>query len=1296
MTVIASQTFDSLSSSGTFTDDSLPSGSALTNAGASSDGGAGIGFRTFWFDTRGETTGPAVGSESGDFIGVNSFGGSNAPDVSADGTAVAEGREHNFEFNDGDGRLDLVLEPVDVSGFADRQLGLTYWINDTGYEADDRFTVTVGDGTTIFTVLDYGDAELETNASPDTATTSWNTLTVDLEPLIAAGLDPTRVALTIGADTNSGSENIFVDTVLFESLPPSPGTFSIGDAVAVEGDAGTGEIAFTVTRSDDSAGAATLDYAVSFTGGADAGDFDGAAAFSGQVSFADGETDRTITLPVLGDTAVEPDETFTVTLSNPSAGTIADGSATGTIVDDDGIAINEIRIDQGGGDSDEYVEISGPAGASLDGLSYVVIGDGTGGSGVVEEVVDLSGATIGPDGNFLVASGDFRIGVGEVDLVADLNFENSDNVTHLLVADFTGAPGDDLDTDDDGTFDTVPWSEVVDGVALVESFGSGDAIYSETTVGPDGSFVPGHVYRSPDGGGAFQVGPFNPAGLVDTPGFENDAAPVAATPTPIHEIQGRGHLSPLAGQTVLTGGIVTAVSGTGFFLQDPDGDGDDATSDAIFVDDFGTSVQVGDLLTVEGRVVEWTPGGLDTGNLSTTRLVARTIETEATGQALPEAVVLGEDRTPPTETIEDDDFASYDPASDGIDFWESLEGMRVAVEDAVAVAPTNRFGEVYTALGEPGALTATNLSERGTLNIDGGEGFLGVTNTGAGADFNPERVQIDDDLLRGVTGGVDVGAGIGGVVGVLDYNFGNYEIQATEAFTKGTSDLAPETTALVGSADQLTVASYNVLNLDPNDADGDADVADGRFTAIAEDIATGLGSPDVIALQEIQDASGSFDDGTVSAEATLQLLVDEIEAASGVRYAFIDNPFIEDGASGGQPGGNIRNAFLYRTDRVELVEGSVTSIAFEDQATNPENPFFDARLPLVATFAFAGEEVTLVNTHFSSKGGSTPLFGAEQPPINGSAEQRAAQAAAVNAFVDGLLAENPLAKVVVAGDLNEFEFEEPMQVLEGDLALTSYDVPGSGPDDATATVADSDDVVLTNLSFELEEEERYTFIFDGNSQSLDHILVTDALRSRAEFDIVHLNTEFANQASDHDPVLARFTFDGATEIAGTDGTETLSGSRGADLILGLAGDDRVAGGQGDDTAIGGAGDDTLIGNTGDDVLLGGSGNDRLLGNAGDDTLDGGTGDDWLAGGAGADTYVFDFEESQGFGDDVVLFDAAADTLVLKNADLSEEEVADTLEAASGQVVLDFGDSGSITLYGFGVASAFAADDIVFA
>ena len=221
MAIIASQLFDEIGFNATVdpavNTDSLPNGSALTNIGAfNSNPDFGLLFQTFWGDSRGVGLGPVVDGESGDFIGVNSFTGSNSPDVDPDGNDYSSSGFHNYEFNDGDGALLLVFEPVNLTNYTNRSLTVNYWINETGYEADDRFIIAVDDGTNIVSLLDFGETELEANTSVDDGTANWNTLTVDLDNLINQGFGE-QVALTIAVDNNAAAENIFVDNILFES-----------------------------------------------------------------------------------------------------------------------------------------------------------------------------------------------------------------------------------------------------------------------------------------------------------------------------------------------------------------------------------------------------------------------------------------------------------------------------------------------------------------------------------------------------------------------------------------------------------------------------------------------------------------------------------------------------------------------------------------------------------------------------------------------------------------------------------------------------------------------------------------------------------------------------------------------------------------------------------------------------------------------------------------------------------------------------------------------------------------------
>ncbi len=754
----------------------------------------------------------------------------------------------------------------------------------------------------------------------------------------------------------------------------------------------------------------------------------------------------------------------------------------------------------------------------------------------------------------------------------------------------------------------------------------------------------------------------------------------------IMDIQGAGHVSEFEGRTVTTSGVVTAIDSNGYYLQDPDGDGDTDTSDGIFVfTGDAPTVTVGDEISLTGEVAEFIPGGAGTGNLSSTQLVGTTIlETISTGNVI-DAVVLGAGGyAPPTEVVISpdelpvnlqDEPGEFDPEEDGIDYYESLEGMLVTIPDPVAISATNRFNETWV-LGDDGANATPGLNDRGGLNINADIDGLG--------DLNPERIQIqyDSDLFD-IDTDLNVGDDLSDVTGVVDYSFGNFEVKVTESFTVETPTAnTAEVTTIAGSEDTLTVATYNVLNVtaDSDGSGGDDDDA-AQIDTLAAQIVNNLGTPDIIALQEIQDVSGVTDDGTVDATATLEALVAAIEEAGGPTYQFRSAVVDVDGENGGVPGGNIRNAYLYNADRV-------TAVGFDTLESNVlggfgvSNPdaFEGTRDPFLGVFEFEGEEITLINNHFSSRFGSEPIFGGPQPFEQGGEAAREAQATALNEVVDALLEDDPEANVVVLGDLNTFEFTDEL----------SEDLPGVG-----------DEKVLTNLIEKAEGDDAYTFNFQGNSQALDHIFVTDSLLETASVDYVHVNVDFAEFASDHEPIVASFVFEepegemvrgGRTDdlLQGGEGGDGLFGREGGDILLGEAGNDTLGAGKGDDLIFAGDGDDIGWGGLGSDTIDGGDGNDFLVGGQGDgdDKITGGAGDDDMFGGGGADSFCFEGD----FGDDVI-FDFDVDQDVLIFSDLSagdvtiEEEGRDTIVTASGAET-----EGSIRLLN---TSDLLVDDLVF-
>ena len=603
--------------------------------------------------------------------------------------------------------------------------------------------------------------------------------------------------------------------------------------------------------------------------------------------------------------------------------------------------INEIHYDNIGKDTDEAIEVAGPAGTNLSGWALALYNGRNGTlyhteplSGIIPDQADGFGAVAfglakriqngSPDGIALVANGK---------VVQFLSYEGTFTAA--------GGPADGMTSTD---------------IRVAES-GSTPVEFSLQLKGTD--TTPGDFFWSIPAQSSF--GAVNAEQVFGTDAAINDntpsAAHVASPPVlRICKIQGAGHISPHEGEQVATRGIVTAVARNGFYFQDATGDGDERTSDGMFVfTKNAPKVSIGDEVQVTGTVIEYIPGGAATNNLSITEFSQPDrIKIVSTGNPIPAPLAIGAaDRRPPTRVIDNDNFAIFDPAEDGIDFYESLEGMLVEVQDAVAISPTNRFGEIVV-LADAGA--RQQLNSRVGLNL-------------TPETLHPQRIQLDDSLLPGAMPAAQVGDTLGDVRGPVSYRFGNFEVLVLTEPVVESAGLMPEMTTLIGTAQHLTVGSFNVFNLDPNDDDKSADLADGQFAAIADQIVHRLGAPDVLALQEVQDNSGAANDGTTSADQTAQTLIAAVAAAGGPSYEYADVA-PPDGADGGQPGGNIRVAYLYQPGRVALI-GSVERI--ED--TDGDEALRNSRKPLKAAFDFKGTKLTVINCHFSSKSGSPPLFG---------------------------------------------------------------------------------------------------------------------------------------------------------------------------------------------------------------------------------------------------------------------------------------------------------------------------------
>ncbi|HVV11210.1 endonuclease/exonuclease/phosphatase family protein [Amycolatopsis sp.] len=632
--------------------------------------------------------------------------------------------------------------------------------------------------------------------------------------------------------------------------------------------------------------------------------------------------------------------------------------------------------------------------------------------------------------------------------------------------------------------------------------GYGTAVVRETNPAPAASNTTS-VSRTgadtDDNSADFTAGEPTPVnGNGDTPG--GGTPPVAAR---IHDIQGTTRVSPLKGQKV-TGvtGVVTALrtfgSSRGFWFTDPQPDTDPRTSEGLFVFTGSTTPQVavGDAVTASGTVSEYYPD--DPNNSiyqSTTELAGPQWTIQSSGNPLPAPTVINPDTVPEVLAPQiggNIEGLALEPAKYSLDFWEAHEGENVSISDARVVGPTTAYNELYVT-------TKPNQhpdARGGTVYSGYDQNNTGVLKVESLIPFaqRPFPVVNTGDTLTGIT------------TGPVEYDsFGGYTLQATVLGGVKDGGTQPEVTRKQ-RGDELAVATYNVENLSAVDSQD-------KFDRLAHGIVDNLRSPDVVTLEEIQDNNGADGngDGVVAADQTLQKFTDAIAAAGGPRYEWREiDP--QDRTDGGEPGGNIRVGFLFNPKRVSFVdrpggdattavsvvpERGKTHLSASPGRVDPTNAAWtDSRKPLAGEFVFHGQTVFVIANHFNSKGGDQPTHGRYQPPTRSSEVQRGQQAQVLRGFVDQILAADRNANVIVAGDLNDYQFSPAVQTL----------TKGG---------------TLTDLIGTLPPSERYSYVYEGNSQVLDHILTSKSPRD-VDYDVVHINSEFATQASDHDPQIVRF------------------------------------------------------------------------------------------------------------------------------------------------------------------------------
>ncbi|MGE3275210.1 MAG: lamin tail domain-containing protein [Vicinamibacterales bacterium] len=597
----------------------------------------------------------------------------------------------------------------------------------------------------------------------------------------------------------------------------------------------------------------------------------------------------------------------------------------------------------------------------------------------------------------------------------------------------------------------------------------------------------------------------------------SDAFDITVTPPPVillpHDVQGSGAASPLAGQVVTVEGVFTGARSNGVFIQTAPGseDGDPLTSEGLFV--FTSSAPAayapGTTLRATGTVSEYTPSG-EPALLSLTELASvSSLVDLGPGATLPAPVALGAaDLTP----------------DGGLLPWERYEGMRVALDPIVTVSPTGGFVDENDAFGGTnGVFYAVFAGEDRPIREAGIQAPNAAPPCAAGPcaipvfDGNPERIRVDSDALGAPALDLSSGTPIAGLVGIVDYGFRTWTVLPDPAAAPAVgAGIAPTSAPSAGPA-EYTVASFNLQRFfdtvnDPSTSDVVMTPAalETRLSKASLAIRLALGAPDILGVQEVENL------------AVLQQIAERVNLDLGLPGEYA--AYLEEG----NDIGGIDVGFLVRTSRVQVQDvvqwgKAATFVDPTDGSVDILNdrPSLSLRATITAPAGHYDQDVIVLVNHLRS------LNDVDDPSSGPRVRaKRQAQAEGVAQVLADLQATYPGVPVVSVGDYNAFEvndgYVDVMGIVRGNQAP------------ATEVVNHSASVVNPGMvSAALPGD--YSYVFDGNAQSLDHILLSaDAAAALALFAHARINADFPETArgdastptrlSDHDPAIAYFAF----------------------------------------------------------------------------------------------------------------------------------------------------------------------------
>jgi predicted extracellular nuclease len=608
--------------------------------------------------------------------------------------------------------------------------------------------------------------------------------------------------------------------------------------------------------------------------------------------------------------------------------------------------------------------------------------------------------------------------------------------------------------------------------------------------------------------------PFTVTDTAARTGTGSIALQVSAVPTctPDHtiaEIQGNGPASSIVGLPIVTRGIVYAVRSNGFYVQMESGDGDPATSDGIFVFTNNAppaAATAGNLVCVSGTVAEFIPS---TPQLPLTEIAGSVVVTRlASNQPLPTPVAI---------------TAAMTTGPDAVAQLEAREGMRVTVASLTVVGPS--LGNV----DENDATATNNGIFHGVVAgvarpfREAGIDFsdpLPICDAGANCaipvfDSNLERLRIVSTLLQQPALDVSAGTVITGLTGPLDYGFRTYTIGPESTTAIGVSGGATVIPVPAQRAAEVTVASINLQRFFDDVQDPDVDEVVLTTNAYQKRLAKAslvvrdvLRSPDVLGLVEVENQS------------TLDALAARINADTIA--ANLPNPQYVGYLEEGNDIGGIDVAFLVKSSRIEVA--AVTQYGKATTFINPdtgEPNILNDRPPLVLDAVALKPNgdpfpFTVIANHLRS------LNDVETPRVQA---KRRAQAEFLADLVQEFQEINPDKRILLVGDFNAFDVNDGY--VDGLGTIAGVPAP---PEQVAAASDDLVDPNLSNLNLLLPPSQRYSYVFDGNAQTLDHALANAALmpwvsrfaygRSNADFPQSLYGSTDARRLTDHDGSVA--------------------------------------------------------------------------------------------------------------------------------------------------------------------------------